>query len=77
MILESILMFIIGSVFVYGGGTICKQAFEDAKNVLESTIFGILIVAAGLTLVTWSFTGIPGCADDCESSWHIEKQFHR
>ncbi len=60
MILESIIMFIVGSVFVYGGAVICRQAFEDAKNVLESTIFGLGIVGVGLALCIWAFTGPPG-----------------
>ena len=60
MILESIIMFIVGSVFVYGGTVICRQAFEDAKNVLESTIFGLGIVGVGLALCIWAFTGPPG-----------------
>ena len=60
MVLESILMFVIGAVFVYGGGVICIQAFEDAKNVLESCIFGLCILGVGLALVIWAFTGPPG-----------------
>lgn len=53
-------MFIIGAVFAYGGIVLCVQAFEDAKNVLESCIFGVCIFAVGLSLVIWSFTGPPG-----------------
>lgn len=60
MIIESVIMFIVGSVFVAGGAVICKQAFEDAKNVLESTIFGVGIVGVGLALCIWSITGPPG-----------------
>lgn len=60
MIIESIIMFIIGVVFVGGGSILCKQAFEDAKNVLESTIFGLGIVCVGLLLCVWSITGPPG-----------------
>ncbi|MBK9146059.1 MAG: hypothetical protein IPM23_26635 [Candidatus Melainabacteria bacterium] len=53
-------MFIVGAVFVFGGSVICKQAFEDAKNVLESTVFGLAIVAVGLLLCVWSIFGPPG-----------------
>lgn len=53
-------MFIVGSVFVFGGSVICRDAFEDAKNVLESTIFGLMIVGVGLALCIWAFTGPPG-----------------
>lgn len=60
MILESILMFVIGAVFMYGGGILCIQAFEDAKNVLESVIFSLGLFTVGLFLVVWSFTGPPG-----------------
>jgi len=60
MIVESIIMFVVGVVFVFGGSVICKQAFEDAKNVLESTVFGLGIVAVGLLLCVWSIFGPPG-----------------
>lgn len=53
-------MFVVGVVFVFGGSVICKQAFEDAKNVLESTVFGLGIVAVGLLLCVWSIFGPPG-----------------
>lgn len=60
MIVESIIMFIVGSIFVFGGSVICRDAFEDAKNVLESTVFGLCIVGLGLALCIWAFTGPPG-----------------
>ncbi len=60
MVVESIIMFVMGAIFVYGGAALTYQAFDDAKNVLESSIFGLGIVAVGLTLIVWSFTGPPG-----------------
>ena len=59
-LLERILMFITGSVFVAGGGIFAVQSFEDAKNVFESLIFTMMGVAVGLALCVWSFTGPPG-----------------
>ena len=60
MIVESIIMFIVGAIFIYGGAVLCKQAFEDAKNVLESTIFALAVCGVGLALCIWAFTGPPG-----------------
>lgn len=57
---ERILMFIIGAVFIGGGGVFTFQAFEDAKNVFESLIFSLLVVATGCCLCMWTFTGPPG-----------------
>ena len=59
-LLERILMFITGSVFVAGGGIFAVQSFEDAKNVFESLIFSMMGVSVGLALCVWSFTGPPG-----------------
>lgn len=58
--IERVLMFIIGAVFIGGGGIFTLQAFEDAKNVFEALIFSILIVAVGCCLCVWTFTGPPG-----------------
>ncbi len=60
MVVESIIMFVMGAIFVYGGGALTYNAFDDAKNVLESCIFGLGIVAVGTTLMVWAFTGPPG-----------------
>lgn len=57
--LERILLFIIGLVFMGGGGVLTKQGFEDAKNVFETIVFGMLIITMGLLLCIWTFTGPP------------------
>ncbi|MBX3077325.1 hypothetical protein KF707_13315 [Candidatus Obscuribacterales bacterium] len=53
-------MFVMGAIFVYGGAALTYNAFDDAKNVLESCIFGLGIVTVGMTLMVWAFTGPPG-----------------
>lgn len=52
-------MFVIGAIFLGGGAVFTRQAFEDAKNVFESLIFALMIVAVGLLLIIWTFTGPP------------------
>ncbi|HEY9715183.1 MAG TPA: hypothetical protein V6C72_17060 [Chroococcales cyanobacterium] len=59
IVLERIMMLIVGSVFLGGGLVFVKQAFDDAKNVLESVLFALMGVATGLWLVWWALTGIP------------------
>ena len=58
--IERVMMFIVGAVFIGGGGVFARQAFEDAKNVFETLIFSMAGVAVGLALCVWSFTGPPG-----------------
>ena len=58
--IEKILLFIIGAIFVGGGGVFTYQAFEDAKNVFESLIFSLMIVAAGMCFIIWAIGGPPG-----------------
>lgn len=58
-LLEKILLFIIGLTFVGGGGVLTKQAFDDAKNVFECIIFGMLVASVGVLLCVWTFTGPP------------------
>jgi hypothetical protein len=60
MVAESIIMFVMGAIFAYGGACLTYNAFDDAKNVLESCIFGLGIVTVGMTLMVWAFTGPPG-----------------
>jgi hypothetical protein len=60
VVVESIIMFVMGAIFVYGGAALTYNAFDDAKNVLESCIFGLGIVTVGMTLMVWAFTGPPG-----------------
>ena len=59
-LIQRVLMFIVGLVFVGGGAIFTFQAFEDAKNVFETLIFALMGVAVGLTLCVWTFTGPPG-----------------
>ena len=58
-IAERILEFIVGVVFVLGGGFIAKNAL-DAKNMIETALFGLLGVSAGLFLLICCFLGPPG-----------------
>ncbi|CAN5312237.1 hypothetical protein BH11CYA1_BH11CYA1_23730 [soil metagenome] len=58
--IERILLFILGAIFVGGGGVFTVQAFEDAKNVFESLVFSLMIVAAGMCFIMWSINGPPG-----------------
>jgi|LNFM01.2.fsa_nt_gb hypothetical protein len=58
--IERILLFILGAIFVGGGGIFTVQSFEDAKNVFEALLFSLMLVAAGLCFVIWSIYGPPG-----------------
>jgi len=58
--IEQILLFIIGAIFVGGGGVFAYQAFEDAKNIFESLIFSFMIVTSGIFFIIWSIGGPPG-----------------
>lgn len=51
-------MFIVGAIFVGGGLTFVKGAF-GAKNLIESALFGLVGVAAGLFLCIVAITGAP------------------
>ena len=59
IVLARIMMLIVGSVFLGGGLVFVKQAFDDAKNVIESVLFALMGVATGLWLIWWALTGIP------------------
>lgn len=52
-------MFVVGAIFLGGGLVFVRQAFDDAKNVLESVIFALMGVATGIWLCFWAITGIP------------------
>jgi hypothetical protein len=54
------MMFLVGSVFLGGGLVFVKQAFDDAKNALESMLFALMGVATGIWLCLWAISGIPG-----------------
>lgn len=58
-IAEKILQLIIGVVFILGGGYIARASL-DAKNMIESALFGLLGVTVGLFLVIVVFCGAPG-----------------
>lgn len=57
--IEKVLQFIVGVVFVLGGGFIAKNSL-DAKNMIESALFGLLGVSVGLFLIIVVFLGAPG-----------------
>lgn len=57
-ILEKVLQFIIGIVFVFGGGYIAKSSL-DAKNMIEAALFGLLGVMVGFFLIMVVFCGAP------------------
>lgn len=49
----------VGLTFVGGGAYIAKSSLE-AKNLIETAIFGLLGVAVGLFLIITSIVGPPG-----------------
>ena len=51
-------MFTIGLTFVTGGGYIAKSSL-DAKNLMETALFGLLGVTVGLFLLICSIVGPP------------------
>jgi hypothetical protein len=56
--IERFLMFTVGITFV-GGGTYIAKSSLDAKNLMETALFGLLGVTAGLFLVISSIFGPP------------------
>lgn len=52
-------MVLVGLVFITGGGLIAKNSL-DAKNLIETALFGLLGVSAGLFLVICALVGPPG-----------------
>lgn len=58
MFIERLLMFIVGVTFVAGGGYIAKSSL-DAKNLMETALFGLLGVTIGLFLVICALCGPP------------------
>ncbi|MBK7746425.1 MAG: hypothetical protein IPP57_28130 [Candidatus Obscuribacter sp.] len=53
------MLFIIGLIFMGGGGVLTKQGFDDAKNVFETLVFGMLVMTMGFMLCIWTFAGPP------------------
>lgn len=58
MFIDRLLMIIVGLTFVLGGGYIAKNSL-DAKNLMETALFGLLGVAAGLFLLIAAVCGPP------------------
>jgi hypothetical protein len=56
--LDGILMFIVGLVFVLGGSYLSYCAL-GAKNMIEAAMFGLMGVAIGLFLIATTFFGPP------------------
>ncbi|MBI4533051.1 MAG: hypothetical protein HY711_03815 [Candidatus Melainabacteria bacterium] len=56
---DRLLMFVIGAIFVGAGGVFVKGAL-DAKNLIESALFGLLGVGIGLFLCVIAMIGPPG-----------------
>lgn len=58
MLLDRILYLIIGLAFLSGGGYIAKSSL-DAKNMIESALFGLLGVGTGIFLIICALIGPP------------------
>ncbi|MBX9721492.1 MAG: hypothetical protein K2X81_08875 [Candidatus Obscuribacterales bacterium] len=56
---QRVLEFIVGAVFVLGGGYISRCSL-DSKNMIEVALFGLLGVSIGLFLIIACFMGAPG-----------------
>ena len=59
MLLDRILMLSVGAIFILGGAIIARGAL-DAKNLIESSLFGLLGIGVGIFLVIAAFCGPPG-----------------
>jgi uncharacterized membrane protein len=59
MLTDRILMVIVGVTFIAGGGFIAKNSL-DAKNLIETALFGLLGVGVGIFLLIAGFFGAPG-----------------
>lgn len=56
--LDSVLLVVVGVVFVAGGAYLAYCAL-GAKNMIESAMFGLLGVTLGLFLIATAFFGPP------------------
>jgi hypothetical protein len=56
--LDSILMVVVGLVFVVGGSYLSYCSL-GAQNMIESAMFGLMGVAIGLFLIATAFFGPP------------------
>jgi hypothetical protein len=58
MLDDRILMAIVGITFIIGGGIIARSSLE-AKNLIQTAIFGMIGVAVGMFLVISAICGPP------------------
>ena len=58
-LLMRISLFVVGVIFAAVGGRFVKDSME-AKDLIESTLFGLLGGAVGLLLIGVAFFGPPG-----------------
>jgi len=58
-ILERILLFCVGVVFVVGGVVFCKQSLAQAKNLIQCIAFSLLGFMAGMLFICWALGGPP------------------
>lgn len=56
--IDRLLMFGVGITFLGGGLWIAKSAL-DSKNLMETSLFGLMVVATGLFLIVSSIAGPP------------------
>jgi hypothetical protein len=56
--MDRVITFVIGAIFIGGGAIFIKGAF-DAKNLIESAMFGLLGIATGLFLCIVAVCGAP------------------
>lgn len=54
-----LLLFVVGAIFVGAGGRFVKDSME-AKDLIESMLFGLFGVVIGLFLLGIAFVGPPG-----------------
>ena len=54
-----VLLFVVGAIFVGAGGKFVKDSM-GAKDLIESSLFGLLGVLVGLFLLGIAFFGPPG-----------------
>ncbi|MFN8655376.1 MAG: hypothetical protein U0105_03480 [Candidatus Obscuribacterales bacterium] len=55
---DRLLMLLVGVTFLGGGLWIAKSAL-DSKNLMETSIFGLMVVATGLFLIVAAIAGPP------------------
>lgn len=59
--MDRFMIFLVGAIFVGGGGMLAKTAFDqDLKNVFEAIMFGLMGVGFGLFLCYVAIFGPPG-----------------